>query len=150
MARSIITARDLSPATFTAAGPQAELPVPDSYRDKLIKYIPAEVVSFYISADLLIRNSTSTTPNKQLFDWVVFGFLLLMTPVYLCKLQGVKRWFQLFLSTLAFAVWVFAMGGPFLHWEWIVDNRIVGGLVLMAYTFVIPLIDPDLFAKHPT
>ncbi len=147
MSRHIVTAQDLPPATFTAAGRTDDTAVPDGYRDKLVKYIPAEVVSFYISADLLIRSSNSSASNQRVLGWIVFIFLLIMTPVYLRRLQGVKRGLQLFLSTLAFVVWVFAMGGPFLQWAWIAENRIVGGLVLMAYTIAIPVVDPDLFSR---
>ncbi len=147
MPRRIITARDLAPATFTASGRAKDAGAPDGYREKLIKYIPAEVVTFYITADLAIRSSASKPGVQVQLIWIVFGFLLVMTPLYLSRLLGVERRLELFLSTVAFAIWVFAMGGPFLCWPWFAANRIVGGLVLMAYTFAIPVIDPDTFAK---
>jgi hypothetical protein len=47
---------------------------------------------------------------------------------------------QVILGTIAFAVWVFALGGPFVLLPWYKAN--IASLVLMFVTFGFGLIDP--------
>ena len=46
---------------------------------------------------------------------------------------------QAIISTGAFAVWVFALGGPFQH---VPGQPVYGSLLLILYTLVVALIDP--------
>lgn len=147
MSRRIITSRDLVSSTFSAAGPGAKPSGPDDYKEKLIKYIPAEIVAGFISGDLLIHSSNSKAPAQHVLEWVLFGVLLVATPIYLCRIHKVDRWLQWVVSTFAFAIWVFAMGGPFLTIDWVAENRVIGALALLVSTILIPMIDPDWLSK---
>jgi hypothetical protein len=60
-----------------------------------------------------------------------------MTPLYLFFVQKVKKAKQLILSTLSFAVWVFALGGPFTLLSWY--DPLYGALLLPVFTFTISL-----------
>ena len=46
---------------------------------------------------------------------------------------------QAIISTGAFAVWVFALGGPF---QFVPGREVYGSLLLILYTLVVALIDP--------
>ncbi|HEY6250120.1 MAG TPA: hypothetical protein VI685_09165 [Candidatus Angelobacter sp.] len=111
-------------------------PVPngktDQFTDRLLKYIPAEVVVVYAFVDGLIRNAPSDVPREKLL-WGVFFFLLAGTWVYLARVQKVSKKMQLAISTLAFAVWVFSLGGPFVSFSWY--KPFYGSVLLPLYTF---------------
>ena len=47
---------------------------------------------------------------------------------------------QALISTGAFAVWVFALGGPFQHFP---GREVYGSLLLILYTLVAALINPQ-------
>lgn len=77
-------------------------------------------------------------PNLR---WAIFGACLLGTPFYLRLAHRVTAGLQLVLSTLAFAVWAFALGGPFVD---ILGYRPVYGAVLLPFfTFVVAALKPE-------
>ena len=45
-------------------------------------------------------------------------------------------------SFVAFVIWVFGMGGPFSYLSWYGSYAYVGGLLMIAYTLGVALIDP--------
>src|SRR2546430_777685 len=53
---------------------------------------------------------------------------------------------QVVISTGAFAVWVFALGGPF---EQVPGREVYGSLLLILYTLVVALIDPKEDERRP-
>ena len=105
---------------------------PDDYKDRLLKYIPSEVISVFLLTDSLIRSAPNSSP-KNILGWIVFACLLLMTPVYLAMVMHVTRLSQLTISTIAFVVWVFAIGGPFAQLRWY--SPLYGGVLLPLFTF---------------
>jgi hypothetical protein len=108
----------------------------DDYRSRLVKYIPAEVIAVYVTlAGILAADPDA--PQRQALFWVVFIVLLLLTPVYLSRVEGVKKNEQLVISTASFFVWVFAIGGPFAGLAWY--DAIYGALALPLFTFAVPL-----------
>jgi hypothetical protein len=104
----------------------------DQFTDRLLKYIPAEVVVVYVFVEGLIRNAPAEVPRGKVL-WGVFFFLLAGTWVYLARVQRVSKKAQLAISTLAFAVWVFSLGGPFQSFSWY--NPFYGSVLLPLYTF---------------
>ena len=109
---------------------------PDSYRDKLVKYIPAEVVALYLTLDVICRSN----PTEGGLRWIILIFGCVVTPLYLWRIQRVRKPIQLVVSTAAFVVWTFALGGPFVSLSWY--KAIYGALLLPMFTFLVPLIDP--------
>ncbi len=111
----------------------------DNYLTKLLKLIPAEIVTLYITLSAILESSKESTKNLEL---TVFIIVLILTPLYIyiiTKEESKKPpWKQIVVSTLSFVVWVFALGGPFLYFKWY--KRIYGALFLPIYTFLIPLI----------
>src|SRR5919199_6941586 len=85
----------------------------EGYLSKLIKYIPSEVIALYLTLDSILRSSDQVEPIYQRLYWGIFVFGLVATPLYQYRIQKLKNWFHLLISTIAFAVWVIAIGGPF-------------------------------------
>src|SRR4051812_8124518 len=105
MARTIVTPQDIASGT-----PRT----PDNFGARLVKYIPAEVITVYLTLDGVIRASSGTS-NLTVLKWIIFVLLLAATPFYLYKFANMKKITQVIIATISFAVWVFAVGsgGPF-------------------------------------
>lgn len=143
--RQVITRRNQDAAGFprTADGPGIR---PDTYRERLIKYIPAEMIIVYIA---LYGSTYALMGADPLFSFparwlIVAGFIC--TPLYLWKIDGVTDGIQLLISTIGFGVWVAALGViP------IADlpgyNQVAAAALLPVYSFGAPLLDgiPESF-----
>jgi len=82
---------------------------------RLIKYIPAEIISGYMLLSGIVEGAAQTSPLRSLAAWALVGLGTIMTPAYLWKVgrpTGVQ-WWQLPISTVSFLLWVYALGGPF-------------------------------------
>jgi hypothetical protein len=154
MPRTIITRRDLTRPPASAAGfpqllqavPAAPPPGPpsgpDDYKTKLMKYIPGEVISLYVTVDAMVRSGAQSPAQASHVYWFMLVFGLVATPLYLWRITHVTKPVQLGVSTVAYAVWVFVLGGPFAGMEWYQRNQLFAGIILPLYTFIVPLIDP--------
>ena len=80
---------------------------------------------------------------RQTILWVAFGIGLILTAWWTWKQAALPGRrppaTQAIVSTGAFAVWVFALGGPFQH---VPGREVYGSLLLILYTLVVALIDP--------
>jgi len=110
---------------------------PDDYKSRLLKYIPAEVVAMYITLDSITRSAGNQIPLQPAL-WIVFTLLLIGTPLWLWRVMKVTKRGQLVISFFAFAVWVFALGGPFALQQWY--HPVYGALLMPLYTFLVPII----------
>ena len=114
----------------------------DGYTDKLVKYIPADIVGAWIFASSAIK-AASGVPATALF-WVAFAVLLVITPFWIwqwTKAPGKPAaTTQIVVSTLAFAVWVFALGGPFARMTFY--RPLYGSLLLVLYSLLVAMINP--------
>jgi hypothetical protein len=133
MSRRIITSQ------LHAAG--ATVPI-DGYFDKLLKYIPADINAGWVAVTGLLAGLAK--PNNTLL-WVLFFVFIVLTAAWTYKQtqqQGLpSATKQIIISTLAFVVWIFALGGPFALMGWY--NPVFGAILLVIYTLVVPLINPD-------
>ena len=113
----------------------------DSYFDKAVKYIPADIVAAWVAVTGLV--SSARDVPRQAILWVAFGIGLLLTACWTWKQAAAPGRrppvTQAVISTGAFAVWVFALGGPFQH---VPGQPVYGSLLLILYTLVVALIDP--------
>ena len=113
----------------------------DSYFDKVVKYIPADVVAAWVAVTGLV--SSARDVPRQAILWVAFGIGLALTALWTWKQAAAPGQrpplTQAIISTGAFAVWVFALGGPFQH---VPGQPVYGSLLLILYTLVVALIDP--------
>ncbi len=114
---------------------------PDDYIERLIKYIPSEVIALYLTLDPLVRPTLgSPGPDNQIIHWLIFIFCAFLTWFYLRRVLQVKKQVQLIISVGAFFVWVFAIGGPFVYFPWY--KPLYGGILLPLYTAFIPAVEP--------
>ncbi|NSW93927.1 MAG: hypothetical protein HPY62_04360 [Bacteroidales bacterium] len=134
MSREIVTANDIR--RMKDSGTSPALPSKDSYFDRLFKYIPAELVAGYIFIAGTVKQLTDQSA-AMLVHWIIFPTFCILTPLYLWRVQKVKKVQQLIISTLSFIVWVFALGGPFALYDWY--NPVYGAILLPVFTIVIAI-----------
>lgn len=121
---------------------QTETSKIDDYFSKLLKYIPTEIVGGWIAITGLIK-SASGIPTTVIL-WILFIIFIVITAAYILrqtsepkKPPAVK---QTTISTLAFVVWVFALGEPFSSLSFY--NPVYGSMLLILYNLIIPLVNP--------
>ena len=114
----------------------------DGYFDKLLKYIPTEIVGGWIAITGLIKSASNIPTNTIL--WILLIIFTGLTALYILKQTSepkkplaVK---QTTISAIAFVVWVFALGEPFDSLSFY--NHIYGSILLIIYNLTIPLINP--------
>lgn len=110
---------------------------PDDYLTIIIKYIPSEVVALYITL-YGIASAAKTQIPFNLIIWLIFVLGVLGTVLYLWRVAKIDDSLQIIISTVAFGVWVFALGGPFSSLSWY--HPVYGALLLPIYTFFIPIL----------
>ncbi len=115
----------------------------DSYFEKLIKYIPADIVAAWLAIDGILKDQTT---NPLWLVWSVFAFLTVLTPLYVVYMKtdppgfGPTKTFHWMASTFAFVVFIFALGGPFaLTFDWY--RPLFGTVVLILTTLLLPLFE---------
>ena len=113
----------------------------DTYFDKVVKYIPADIVGAWVAVTSLVSSASGI--DRQTVLWVAFGIGLILTAWWTLKQTALPgrppSVTQAIISTGAFAVWVFALGGPFQH---VPGQQVYGSLLLILYTLVVALINP--------
>lgn len=135
--RVVVTSKNIN--SVKAQLPQAKRKEikPDDYLTKIIKYIPSEVVALYITL-YGIASAARTEIPFAVISWFIFILGILGTVLYLWRVSRVVDKLQILISTGAFVVWVFALGGPFLSLSWY--HPVYGALLLPIYTFFIPIV----------
>ena len=73
--------------------------------------------------------------------WELLAIFLILTPLYLCRVQKVMKISQLIISTVSFAVWVFALGGPFSLCSWY--DPVYGAVLLPVFTLTVAIAEAD-------
>ncbi|NEO84709.1 MAG: hypothetical protein F6J87_10705 [Spirulina sp. SIO3F2] len=123
---------------YESGGTEASI---DGYFDRLLKYIPADVVGLWLTGSGLIQSQNDTVPRLGLL-WLLFVAGLVFSFFWIRKQTAEAgkptAWRQVVLSCVSFAIWVFAIGGPFAELSWY--QPIYGSLVLLFYTSAIPLL----------
>jgi hypothetical protein len=118
----------------------------DGYLSKLAKYIPAEITAAFLAIDSILK---SVITLAQVWYWLIFVVLIACTPVYLYAAALMEKKKpdkpQLIISPLAFIIWVFALGGPFVFLAGY--QQAVGGVFLILATLLIPAIDTIISSR---
>lgn len=116
----------------------------DTYFDKVVKYIPADVVAAWVTVAGLVTGAGGTFPKNNAL-WVCFAFGVVITPLWTLRQTRAPglppAYKQAAISTAAFIVWVFALGGPFVTLAFY--HAVWGSLVLIGFTLIVGLINPD-------
>jgi hypothetical protein len=109
-----------------------------SYLDRLLKLIPAEVLSLY----LVGKGVIPPTAVAGAAIWATFClFCAGLVKAYgtADAARGVKPdWTHVFLSMTAFVIWVYSMGGN-LSALWPYEPYL-GSLFILGFTFIVPYV----------
>lgn len=136
-----------------AAKNVSEVPT-DGYKDRLVKYLPAESVAFYAFADKMLASyfgidQTASVAARAadslpvILAWLLLLLCIIGTPIYLYRqrIQGQPWKLHAATSTVAFIVWAYALGGSiFLLNNWY--HVLAAGLAAPIFTFVSGWIEP--------
>ena len=116
----------------------------DDFLGRVVKYIPAEIIGLYLSA----RGFASQDSSDSVRVVAVIAILAwILVPVYFwvatTRNQQKPLLIQILLATIAFPVWVFAIGGPPVSAiGWYQHHQSISSIVLIFVTFVFGLISP--------
>jgi hypothetical protein len=104
--------------------------------DKLVKYIPGEVIGFYVLAYAYVQ------VGPDWAQWLVLGLAVVGTPAYLFARSdstNPPRWFYYVLAVLAFVGW--ALGTSSVGADLFGLPDFVSTLAVFLAVFLIPLAD---------
>ena len=107
------------------------------YLDRLLKMIPGEVVGLYLVGSGFI-------PKDQSIVQVVWAIVCLIGVVVI-RVYGTADpennkppdWVHVAISSVAFLIWIYTLGGPFEALGWYVPY--IGSLLVLAWTFFVPI-----------
>jgi hypothetical protein len=116
----------------------------DDYLGRLAKYIPAEIVALYLFTSGMVQAKPEGSLRCRA-HWIIFVINGCLVPLYFvfATTRGKKAplWLQVILASLAFPVWVLAMGGPlnkclpgFEQWE----ASVILAFVTVVFGFIKP------------
>lgn len=138
MAREVLSIKDIQRLKSSRKGPlstDADVATTrkDEYLDRLLKYIPAEVVAVY----LLVLELFSKVPATNLgtVEWIVFIVFCFILVWYSWKILKIKKVQQIAISFIAFIIWVFTLNGLSVFQEgWY--QSVYGEIILVIFTFL--------------
>jgi hypothetical protein len=142
--RLVITKRNRDATLLDASG-RVNRGIPDdSYRERLVKYIPSETIALFIALyGTTYYISGSETWYPLMARWILVAGIL-GTVLYLWQAEGVTDLVQLGISTIGFVIWACALGVvtvaslPYY-------NAVVAAVLLLVWVFGAPFIEgmPD-------
>lgn len=130
------------------------VPTPDSWSQRLLKYIPGEALGFYLGLDRAAHTfSPSGAEPKFISIALLLWFALLAGAIfnvfYLWKVANVSRVSQIVISTIALFGYIYATGGVFQEIGWanptfqMLIVILIGGLLI----FFKPIDSPAVHSK---
>ena len=132
--------------------PPGLLRADESYFEKLLKYIPGDIVAGWVALNGIIVGEAGNSPTLQ---WIVFAALLVLSPLYMCYMKTqppgltLSKTFPCLVAAFAFAVWVFALGGPFSAQWPALYKPVYGSIVLILTTLIIPVLEKMFYNSSP-
>jgi hypothetical protein len=135
MTRRIVYGRGI-PVASAADGPKD-----DPYVQRVIKLVPAEVVTFFVGINGIIQAAKGA--NSAWLGFAAFIAGVIFTPLYTRKIAsdggGNVSSKQLILTTVAFVVWAFAVSAPLTAFGYS-DTALYGALALPTFTMIAGLV----------
>jgi hypothetical protein len=130
----------------------------DNYIQKIIKYIPAEIVAGYTALVGYLSFNTPEIPKYYVtYYLILLVSLAIITPVwtYVAVIDDesgplnkkTRAIFHSSIATISFLIWVYAVGNPLLK-ELICscadcpfDSKALGSIILVLFTILTPLLE---------
>ena len=132
MPREIISSKDVADPV------KPEATNASNFNERLVKLIPSEIVTAYVTIQGLISGYHESGGDKEKLMWIVLAFLFVLTPIYLFYVSNVKKPGQIVFTSIAFLVWVMAVGSPFKDILGF-SSVFIGSILLVFYTLLTPL-----------
>jgi CDP-diglyceride synthetase len=136
------------------AAPNATADV-DNYTTRIVKYVPAEVIAFYMAADKLFSEVKPPTEGNVIatiifhhtwyFSLAVFVIGLIAVPLYLKATsdQGQAWGVHAAVSVVAFIIWTYASQGTVYNYEKLqFYTPQLAGLLILVFTLLAGFIVP--------
>lgn len=134
--------RRIQAIAYNAAGPGAQ--DVDTYSDRIAKLIPSEVVAAWVAINSLIATGQGPKQLGTSMLTSLFVAFAIFAGAYTWKVTDKKKapkpYLQTTVSTLAFCVWAYAVGGPFPAWIPGLYNPLFGGILLILFTLASGLV----------
>jgi hypothetical protein len=116
----------------------------DGYFDRIIKYIPSDLVGAWVAITGILKSFQKIDPNFMIIQWIVFSLGVIFTTLWTWR-QTTEPGkplavLQILMSTLAFIVWVIALGGPFATVPGY--QEYYGSILLISFTLAAGLLIP--------
>ncbi len=82
--------------------------------------------------------------------WIITILSVVCVPIYMYYATlsaGKPLWSQVLISSIAFPIWVFAIGGPFRYFHnWYPQNRWIAAVIISFSTFLLGVYKPKAAA----
>jgi hypothetical protein len=127
---------------------------PDNYLERIAKYVPGEVLAFFIFINVILEQAVKTGGEAAMMAGLpvttvaegalVIGLILTPLFVWYVREEGDAWGTNAFVSTLAFPFWAYALGAVAFEDHW--DGNLAA-ILLATFTVVSGLITPR--AKRP-
>jgi hypothetical protein len=115
----------------------------DNYFDRVVKYIPSDIVGSWVAVSGIVEGARNDIPADVVL-WIVFAFGVLFTIAWTAiqtrEFGRNPAYLQVVISTCAFIVWVFAIGGPFKSLTFY--NQVYGAIALIGFILLTGLLKP--------
>jgi hypothetical protein len=117
----------------------------DGYFDRLIKYIPSDVVGLWlVGTSLIDTGATGDARGPALIAYFIACWVIAGTWTYLQTRkpgeEAAKT--QIAIATVAFGVWVLTLQGRDVHYVLTSYKPVYGSLLLILYTTVVAKVVP--------
>jgi hypothetical protein len=109
-----------------------------SYMERLVKLIPAEVVGLYLVGQGIIPQDEK--PALAVWSIVCLGLVVLVRS----RATGDRanniapQWVAVGVSAISFVIWVYNMPGPFQVYQLVIPY--MGSLAVLVWTFIVPFL----------
>jgi len=117
----------------------------DNYFDRIIKYIPADIIGAWIATVGIVSSFAAHDTPKNTILWIAFVIGIIFTAIWTWKQTKAPgkpvATTQIIISIGAFVVLVFALGEPFNDLSWYDPGY--GSLSLIFYALFVGMITPS-------
>jgi hypothetical protein len=138
--RLVITKRNRDTVLLDTSGRVNQGIPDDSYRERLIKYIPVETIALFIAVyGITYYLSGSEEWYPMMARWILIAGIL-GTLLYLWQAERVTDIMQLAISTIGFGIWACALGVVTVA-SLPLYNAVTAGVLLIVWVFGAPLVD---------
>lgn len=113
------------------------VPSPDTWQQRLMKYIPGEAIGVYVALDRAVQGAAS---QKAIWLGAVLACAVLFNIIYLRRVWHVQRRIHIIVSSAALVAYVYATGGVFDPLGW--SNPVAQMVVLIATAAFLVFFEP--------